>query len=182
MHPTGNPKLAEWLVTQGLITPEQRERVISQQQVLGGRIEEAVLETGALGEADLLKFLANTYRTRFVTTEKLAKAQIDRATLDKVPKKVAEQFTAFPVMYDGQTSTLSVVVADPDDTSRFLQIRGDAELVTAGAIDHLDALTRAYTTHPAYYGHVAPLAQRDRETRVIGRIHAHRITLDAIHR
>ena len=44
MHPTGNPKLAEWLVTQGLITPEQRERVISQQQVLGGRIEEAVLD------------------------------------------------------------------------------------------------------------------------------------------
>ena len=77
---------------------------------------------------------------------------------------------------------LSLLVVDPDDTSRFLQIRGDAELVTAGAIDHLDALTRAYTTHPAYYGHVAPLAQRDRETRVIGRIHAHRITLDAIHR
>ena len=69
MHPTGNPKLAEWLVTQGLITPEQRERVLSQQQVLGGRIEEAILELGALGEAELLKFLANTYRTRFVTRE-----------------------------------------------------------------------------------------------------------------
>jgi response regulator RpfG family c-di-GMP phosphodiesterase len=123
MHPTGNPKLAEWLVTQGLISPEQRERVLSQQQVLGGRIEEAVLETGALGEAELLKFLANTYRTRFVSSDKLAKAQIDRATLDRVPKKVAEQFTAFPVMYDGQTSTLSVVVADPDDTNVLKQIQ-----------------------------------------------------------
>jgi response regulator RpfG family c-di-GMP phosphodiesterase len=123
MHPTGNPKLAEWLVTQGLITPEQRERVTSQQQVLGGRIEEAILETGALGEAELLKFLANTYRTRFVSSDKLAKAQIDRATLDRVPKKVAEQFTAFPVMYDAQTSTLSVVVADPDDTSVLKQIQ-----------------------------------------------------------
>lgn len=123
MHPTGNPKLAEWLVTQGLITPEQRERALSQQQVLGGRIEEAILELGALGEAELLKFLANTYRTRFVTSEKLAKAQIDRSTLEKVPKKVAEQFTAFPVMFDAQTSTLSVAVADPDDTNMLRQVQ-----------------------------------------------------------
>lgn len=133
MHPTGNPKLAEWLVTQGLITPEQRERVISQHQVLGGRIEEALLETGAIGEAELLKFLANTYRTRFVTTEKLAKAQIDRATLDKVSKKVAEQFTAFPVMHDAQTSTLSVAVADPDDTNMLRQVQ------IAARVKHLKA-------------------------------------------
>jgi response regulator RpfG family c-di-GMP phosphodiesterase len=123
MHPTGNPKLADWLVTQGLITPEQRERVLSQQRVLSGRIEEAILETGALGEAELLKFLANTYRTRFVTSEKLAKAQIDRATLDKIPRKLAEQYTAFPVMFDAPTSTLSVVVADPDDTNMLRQIQ-----------------------------------------------------------
>jgi response regulator RpfG family c-di-GMP phosphodiesterase len=123
MHPTGNPKLAEWLVTQGLITAEQRERVLSQQQVLGGRIEEAILETGALGEAELLKFLANTYRTRFVTTEKLAKAQLERATLDKIPKKVAEQYTAFPVLFDAASGTLSVVVADPDDTNGLRQIQ-----------------------------------------------------------
>jgi len=123
MHPTGNPKLAEWLVTQGLITPEQRERALSQQQVLGGRIEEALLEVGAIGEAELLKYLANTYRTRFVTSEKLAKAQIDRATIDKIPKKVAEQYTAFPVMFDAASSTLSVVVADPDDTNILRQIQ-----------------------------------------------------------
>ena len=76
---------------------------------------------------------------------------------------------------------LSLLVVDPDDTSRFLQIRGVATLTTDGAIAHLDDLTRAYTTHPAYYGHIAPLEQRERETRVIGRIHARRITLDAIH-
>ena len=77
---------------------------------------------------------------------------------------------------------VSLLVVDPDDTSRFLQVRGDAELVRAGAIDHLDALTRAYTRHPCFYGHVYPLEQRDRETRVIVRIRARRVTLDAIHR
>lgn len=76
---------------------------------------------------------------------------------------------------------LSLLVVDPDDTSRFLQIRGTGELITAGAVEHLDALTRAYTGHPAYYGFVVPASERDRETRVMCVIHADRITLDAIH-
>jgi PPOX class probable F420-dependent enzyme len=77
---------------------------------------------------------------------------------------------------------VSLLVVDPDDTSRFIQIRGEAELVTEGAEAHLDALTRRYTQHPAYYGFIYPLEQRERETRVICRIHALRVTLDAIHR
>lgn len=77
---------------------------------------------------------------------------------------------------------VSLLVVDPDDTSRFIQVRGDAELVPDGAIEHLDGLTRAYTSHPSFYGHVYPLDRRWREHRVIVRIHARRVTLDAIHR
>ena len=76
---------------------------------------------------------------------------------------------------------VSLLVVDPDNTARFIQFRGDAELVTDGAHDHLDGLTRKYTHHPGYYGHIYPLEQQARETRVIVRIHARRITLDAIH-
>ena len=76
---------------------------------------------------------------------------------------------------------VSLLVVDPANTSRFVQIRGDAELVTASAREHLDALARKYTTHPGYYGYIRPEAQRLRETRVICRIHPRRITLDAIH-
>jgi PPOX class probable F420-dependent enzyme len=76
---------------------------------------------------------------------------------------------------------VSLLVVDPDNTSRFIQIRGDAELVTSGALEHLDALTRTYTRHPRYYGFVYPLDRQASETRVICRIHARRITLDAIH-
>jgi len=76
---------------------------------------------------------------------------------------------------------VSLLVVDPDNTGRFVQIRGDAELVRDGAVEHLDALTRTYTRHPQYYGHIYPLEQQGRETRVICRIHARRITLDAIH-
>jgi PPOX class probable F420-dependent enzyme len=76
---------------------------------------------------------------------------------------------------------VSLLVVDPDDSGRFIQVRGIAELVTEGAEAHLDALTRKYTTHPCYYGHVYPETQRARETRVIVRIRPSRVTLDAIH-
>jgi PPOX class probable F420-dependent enzyme len=76
---------------------------------------------------------------------------------------------------------LSLLVVDPENTARYIHIRGDAELVRRGAIDHLDALTRDYTSHPRFYGHAYPVAQRVRETRVTVRVNAHRITLDAIH-
>ena len=81
----------------------------------------------------------------------------------------------------GANPKVSLLVVDPDNPGRYLQLRGQAELVTDGALEHLDALTRSYTRHPSYYGHIYPVAQRWSETRVICRIHARRITLDAIH-
>jgi PPOX class probable F420-dependent enzyme len=77
--------------------------------------------------------------------------------------------------------SVSLLVVDPGNTSRYIQIRGDAELTTDGALNHLDAITRKYTSHPSFDGYVYPVEQRGRETRVVCRIHARRISLDAIH-
>ena len=76
---------------------------------------------------------------------------------------------------------VSLLVVDPENTARFLQVRGEVELITAGAVAHVDELTRKYTRHPGFYGWIHPVEQRARETRVICRIHASRVTLDAIH-
>jgi PPOX class probable F420-dependent enzyme len=77
---------------------------------------------------------------------------------------------------------VSLLIVDPEDTARYIEIRGEAELVLVGAIEHLDRVTRKYTRHPQYYGYIYPPEQRALETRVICRIHAQKITLDAIHR
>jgi PPOX class probable F420-dependent enzyme len=76
---------------------------------------------------------------------------------------------------------LSLLIVDPANTGRFVQVRGTAELIEDGAIEHLDGLTRAYTRHPCFYGYVYPVERQAQETRVICRIHATRVTLDAIH-
>lgn len=77
---------------------------------------------------------------------------------------------------------VSLLIVDPEDTSRYIELRGEVELVEAGALDHLDQLTRQYTRHPHYYGYVYPVEQQQHETRIICRIHAMKITLDAIHK
>lgn len=77
--------------------------------------------------------------------------------------------------------SVSLLTVDPDDMSRFIEIRGEVEPATDSATEHVDTLTRKYTRQPCYYGYVRPAEVETRETRVIGRILARRITLDAIH-
>jgi PPOX class probable F420-dependent enzyme len=76
----------------------------------------------------------------------------------------------------------TLLMVDPEDTSRYIEIRGEVEMVLAGALAHLDEITRQYTQHPGYYGYVFPTEQQFRETRVICRLHAKKISLDAIHK
>jgi PPOX class probable F420-dependent enzyme len=76
----------------------------------------------------------------------------------------------------------ALLIVDPEDTGRYIEIRGEMEIIQTGALDHLDELTRQYTRHPCYYGYIYPAEQAARETRIICRLNARKITLDAIHR
>ena len=77
--------------------------------------EEAILQLGLMSEGELLKYIAGLYRTRFVGSDRLAKAGVDPQLLQKVPRKLAKRLTAFPILYDNQSRTLSVVAADVTD-------------------------------------------------------------------
>ena len=76
----------------------------------------------------------------------------------------------------------TVLVIDPADSSRWIEVRGDVELVTDGAVEVLDRLSRAYTDAPAYYGYIGAAALAGRETRATARLHPRRVNCDAIHR
>lgn len=76
----------------------------------------------------------------------------------------------------------TLLVVDPGDSGRWIEIRGDVDLLEDGAEDQLDELTRRYTEHERFYGSVYPLERREQETRMIVRIHPRRIVCDAIHR
>jgi hypothetical protein len=79
------------LTQEAIIDPDDQQRAILHAQRIDGRCEDALIEIGAMSETDLLKYLANVYKTRFVTTEKLSKASIADNVLALVPRKVAER-------------------------------------------------------------------------------------------
>jgi response regulator RpfG family c-di-GMP phosphodiesterase len=110
-------QLADLLLRDRLITPEQYESVVHRVQGGGTRVEDALVDTGVLSEADLLKYLARLYRTRFVATQKLARVEVDRSLLEMVPRKVAERFQLFPILFEPLSGTLSVVSPDAGDPS-----------------------------------------------------------------
>src|SRR5690606_24901815 len=142
--------------------PEHQEAALNGMARTGDRVEEALLELSVIDETQLLKYLAALHRTRFVSTEKLAKAEIDRTTLEKVPRKLAERQCVFPVLFDAQTGTLSVVTPDPDDAAMLQDVQ-----VASGAKE-----VRAFVGRPravkaaiskAYGGDIHAFASLDRQ-------------------
>jgi PPOX class probable F420-dependent enzyme len=78
---------------------------------------------------------------------------------------------------------VTVLVVDPANSGRWIEIRGRvAEMTQIGAEAHADKLTARYSTSGKqhFYGDVYPVAQKERETRVIARIVPIKISLDAV--
>lgn len=128
-----------WLEDEGRLTAAQREDVLHQARRTGERVEEALIDAGIFEEVELLKLLATRYRTRFVTTDRLAKADIDRRALERIPRKLAERLQLFPILFDPRAHALSFVVAAPgeDDVEKQVQVVSGAREV------------RAYVARPA---------------------------------
>jgi PPOX class probable F420-dependent enzyme len=76
---------------------------------------------------------------------------------------------------------VAILIADPDDGNRWLQVRGEAEITMEGAIERADQLAAAYTRHDRYYGGVVPAEQQHEETRVLCSIRPTKVTADAVH-
>lgn len=116
-------RILDKLRDDGRIDAIRYESLYHQTKRSGEAVQDALVDSGALSEADMLKFVAGMYQTRFVSTERLAKAEVDRALLDMVPRKVAERLGCVPVVFDRRAQSLSIVVADlEEDVAKQVQL------------------------------------------------------------
>ncbi|MCZ7682381.1 MAG: hypothetical protein M5U28_27750 [Sandaracinaceae bacterium] len=118
---------------------------------------------GTLEEAELLKLLAARYKTRFVSTERLSKADIDRKTLERIPHKLAERLQVFPVVFDARASSLSFVAAAPgeDDVEKQVLVMSgvrEARALVARPAAIRAAIAKFYLKNPRAF---ADLAERE---------------------
>ncbi|MCA9601780.1 MAG: DUF4388 domain-containing protein [Myxococcales bacterium] len=126
--PTADPpgaRILLRLVKDGLISPQQRDQVLlAARRGVDMSCTDAIVDLRILPEVDLLKHLANVYRTNFVTTQKLAQARVDQRALQLVPLKVAERLAVCPILFDVPNQTLAIVTDsfEDDDVGKQVQM------------------------------------------------------------
>jgi response regulator RpfG family c-di-GMP phosphodiesterase len=130
VHDPEKKALLERLLAERKISREQGQAALDHALANELRIEDALIEVGALDEPTLLAFLSAIYQTRFVSTEKLARAEIERAALTLVTRELAERANVFPVVYDASTKTLAFVTADPDNLELARDVRVTSRVAT----------------------------------------------------
>lgn len=62
---------------------------------------------------------------------------------------------------------ISVLALDPQNSYRYIEVRGTVELIEEGAVEHMDVLTQLYTGVDKFYGGFADSNRQHTETRVI---------------
>ena len=132
-------KVVDLLYRAQVLDRTQYERAVSIVSGTNERPEDALIDGDVINENDLLKALSGIYRTHFVSTEKLSRADIPRATVQMIPKRVAETLGVFPVVFDRATSALSVVTAEPDNADLLREVK-----LVSGARD-----VKAFVARPA---------------------------------
>lgn len=126
-------KAADLLLRAQALPRPQFDRVVALVKEHNERAEDLMIDHDIMSEADLLKALSAVYRTNYLSTERLAKADIPRATVQMIPRRVAETLGVFPVLFDRAKNVLSVVTADPDNVEvlRDIQLVSGAQEVKA---------------------------------------------------
>src|SRR3954470_20865629 len=151
-------KLGERLIESGLITAESLEKALAQQRITGHKLGDCLVEIGVLQEATLLRFLAAEFKTRFVSSDKLAQVKIATEVLDKIPVRMAEQQLILPIAYDPERKALSVVMAEPQNEALVKEIALVTEMEEVHAFIALrSAILAGIRKH--YYGDHSAFSQ-----------------------
>ncbi|MDI1478603.1 DUF4388 domain-containing protein [Polyangium sp. y55x31] len=138
-----NQRVADRLLSEGRIGAEEHRRAVDHASRQRGRIEDSLIELEIMPEGDLLKYVATLHNTRFVSTEKLAKAAIEPRVLGRVLPKTAKMHGVFPVLLDEAKSVLSVVTADPDNDAAIHEVKLAAGVREVRALVARPAAVRA---------------------------------------
>jgi hypothetical protein len=136
--------LGALLVREGLISNEQLELALIDQQGTGLRLGELLVQWGWVDSPAISRALAEQYELEFVD---LDTAEIDPVAVDRLPADEARRRGAIPIRML-ENDRLLVGVADPTDVGACDELRtmlgGKVTLVVVDQIELHRALAREY--------------------------------------
>jgi type IV pilus assembly protein PilB len=111
-------QLGDILTERGLVTPQQLDSALEEQQRVGRSLGRILVEQGVLSEGQLVAALAAQIGLQFVD---LTDVQIDPSAARSVPAHICRRYNALPIAYeDGR---LTVAMADPANVFAMDDIR-----------------------------------------------------------
>ena len=106
----GAARLGDMLVKASLISKEQLEKALRQQESAGGRIGTNLVKLGFISEDDITSFLSRQYG---VPSINLSHFDIDPVVIKLVPSEIAQKHQIIPINRTG--NVLTVAMADPSN-------------------------------------------------------------------
>ena len=106
----GAVRLGDMLVKAALITREQLNQALQQQQTGGGRIGGNLVKLGFISEDDITSFLSRQYG---VPSINLSHFEIDATVIKLIPSEIAQKHQVIPINRTG--NVLTVAMADPSN-------------------------------------------------------------------
>ena len=105
-----NERIGDFLVGQGLITPEQLDQVLATQKETNGskKFGDVVVELGFMSEVNFTKALAHKLRVQYVDLDTV---DINDEAVNKVPEALARKHTVIAIAITGKR--LTVATNDP---------------------------------------------------------------------
>lgn len=123
MAQTSGKSIGEVLLEVGLIGRDQLDRALAKQKASAGKTSfaEALLELGAVNEADIAVTLSDRLNFPFLSLKGLS---VNPEVCGEVPDALVRQFNFVPI--DMSKTVLSIAMADPSNE----QARSEIEKVT----------------------------------------------------
>ncbi|MEW6684939.1 MAG: type IV-A pilus assembly ATPase PilB [Candidatus Edwardsbacteria bacterium] len=103
-------KLGEMLLKAGLISPEQLDKALKEQETAGGRLGSNLVKLGFISEEEITKFLSQQYGVPAVN---LSDYKIDAQILKLIPTQIAQKYGVIPISRLGRVLTVAMV--NPSD-------------------------------------------------------------------
>ncbi len=162
----GVERLGDLLVREGLITREQLQQALEQQQGSGQRLGYVLVKSGMVQEIEITKMLARQFRVPAVD---LSRFEVDPKIIKLIPSDVAVKQYVLPLKREGRT--LTVAMADPTNVTviedlKFIT-RFDIFPVIAGEYTLRTAIERYYEATDAQLESLLKDIEADEDLEVI---------------
>ena len=137
-------RTGEVLIEMGVLTQQQVDQLLAEQQVSNLRVGDIALARGWVSKRDLMQALARRLGVRYLD---LGEVRVDPLCLDLLSAKDARRYSAIPVSFIDE-HTLLVAMADPSNIVAIDDLRiltgYEIEPAIAGAEDIVEVLSRMH--------------------------------------